>query len=531
MIAATKTMTLQSFFDETYVPKVLSLVTEHTRGKYRSAVRHADRFAGRNVSLADLSDKFIREFSDHLAAAGMSKYMVTTHRQHLRTIAADAQHRGHKTGWLSAVDPLGGNVGGHRRQKFKRDTRGPKARTARLLAKAAAMFANGFSLGEVAKAIDTPAETLHTWKTRYRNVWDSAYAAATDAVISGVRAEATKRAESIRRSAYLQRATAADAALAERGESIAVDDGDAGAGKTVVDLMSDLNASRAWAPNTYNQYRQLVRRVERWSGRVLYCRDFAAPWVNQFLAEADASHLASASVRGIRVHLLALWRAAHEADLCPVEPRKIRHIKLIQKPPSAWLYDEVERTLAAAAKVTGAYGVNDPGTGERIKVEKTKLLRLAIRVFWDTALRSGDAMKLKLSDVADDGLITITQGKTGRWHVCKLHASTLALARSIKRSADSRLIPWGASYEYLRMEFREHVFKPTGLVGSIKTYRKSSATDVELHHPGAGAVHLGHRLSASIAYAHYLDPRIAFKNRPMPTQLAADLSLAKGGGA
>jgi hypothetical protein len=124
----------------------------------------------------------------------------------------------------------------------------------------------------------------------------------------------------------------------------------------------------------------------------------------------------------------------------------------------------------------------------------------------------------------DDGLLHLTQGKTGRWHVCKLHASTLALARSIKRSPQSRLICWGErTYEHFRVEFRKRVFLPLKLEGCIKMFRKGSASDVEMNHPGQGAVHLGHRLTASIAYSHYLDPRVAFRNRAMPTELTADL--------
>jgi hypothetical protein len=85
------------------------------------------------------------------------------------------------------------------------------------------------------------------------------------------------------------------------------------------------------------------------------------------------------------------------------------------------------------------------------------------------------------------------------------------------------LLPWGKCGNYLRQEFRQGVMQQAGLAGSLKKIRKSSASHVELHHPGMGAVHLGHRLSASISHNHYLDPRIVAKNRPMPTELRGDL--------
>ena len=101
------------------------------------------------------------------------------------------------------------------------------------------------------------------------------------------------------------------------------------------------------------------------------------------------------------------------------------------------------------------------------------------------------------------------------------------MAKHIKRPKSGLLVPWSMTAKHRRVCFAKEIVDPLGFQGTMKKLRKSSASDVELHHPGLGGFHLGHRAGRDIARLHYLDPRIIAENRPMPD--TAQVGLAKSG--
>lgn len=524
MNTITATPSVEAYFEEAFVSRHLAAATTKSVRKYLCVIRRTSDYLGRPLQFDDLSDKLTTGLTEWLSSQGMQADRVQVYRQCLRALAADAQQHGVKTGWLSSRDPLAEARGlGNRRQRFKRDTRGPSGENRRKLTKAAALFAGGMKLADVAERLGESLNTLSTWRRRYRSTWDAAYQKASSAVVESVRVEAEKRAQKVKEAAYIQRATSADRMARQVSGKVKRDPGESGTTKRVEELIVDLQAERAWGQGTATQYRRTLESLERWSGRTLCCHEFEVSWVNQYLAELDGSHLAKPTIRSRRIQLVALWNAAFDAGLCSERPSKVRRVKIIQRPPEAWSHDEMELLLKSSAALTGRYCLKDPATGESHRILKSVYWRAFIRTLWDTGLRSGDALRISVGDIAAGGIMQLSQGKTGRWHVCKFHDSTLATIAELKLPKRSRLLPWSKSGNYLREEFRDAIVKPTGLVGSMKKIRKSSASDVELNHPGMGAVHLGHRLSASIAHNHYLDPRIVAKNRPMPTELRCDL--------
>lgn len=525
MSTAIETPSVEAYFEEAFVGRHLADATTKSVKKYLCVIQRTSDYLGRPLQFDDLSDKLTNGLTEWLTSQGMQADRVQVYRQCLRALAADAQQHGVSTGWISSRDPLANPSKGfgNRHQRFKRDTRGPSGENRRKLTKAAALFAGGLKLADVAERLGESLNTLSTWRRRYRSTWDAAYQKASSAVIESVRVEAEKRAAKVKEAAYIQRATSADRMRRQATGEVQRDPGESGTSKRLEELIVDLQAERAWGQGTAYQYRCTVESLERWSGRTLCCHEFEVSWVNQYLAELDGSHLAKPTIRSRRIQLVALWRAAFDAGLCPEPPNKVRRVKIIQRPPEAWSHAEMEELLKAASRLTGRYCLKDPATGESHRILRSVYWRAFVRCLWDSGLRSGDALQISVGDIGDGGIMQLSQGKTGRWHVCKFHPSTLTTFAALKLPQRSRLLPWGKSGNYLRQEFRDGVAKSAGLVGTMKKIRKSSASDVELHHPGMGGVHLGHRLSASISHNHYLDPRIVAKNRPMPTELRGDL--------
>ena len=80
------------------------------------------------------------------------------------------------------------------------------------------------------------------------------------------------------------------------------------------------------------------------------------------------------------------------------------------------------------------------------------------------------------------------------------------------------LLPLPYCKEMFRKQF-EQLVTLSHLDGSLKKIRKSSATNVEMRHPGWGAIHLGHLTGFKTADAHYFDFRIIAARKPNPEEL------------
>lgn len=513
---------LRHFLRDAIFPRRLADVSAGTRRKYESVAARFGDFLGHDALLVDLSGENLAAFRDWLTAQGMRPDRVGLHQTVLRTIAADARAVGEKTGPMTATQRE------RRQQKLRRDLRGPKAKIKRRIVKAAALFANGCALAEIAKRLEVTEHAVHNWRGRYRAFWDAAYGEAIARSLTIVKRKEGENAKLVGDQAFFQKANRAEAALRVQGQTlIQPSDTAAASAKTLAEFLQDMAVERAWEESTKTHYRCVVRRVEKWYGHTLHVTQFSREWMNRFLADLEASGLASATVRGSKVHLLAIWRAACEAGLCYEEPKRLRKIKLRLPPPEAWSREEVRALLARAGQLSGRYGLE----GET-SIARSLFWTLAIRVLWETGLRSNDALSLRRRDVRADGVATIVQHKTERVHVVRVSPATLALLWK-RADNDERVLPWRASREFLRREFAVRILKPLGMRGSLKKLRKSSGTNVELQQLGAGARQLGHAPGSKIAAMHYLDPSLIGANWPMPQPLddGANEPPEKKGGA
>lgn len=297
--------------------------------------------------------------------------------------------------------------------------------------------------------------------------------------------------------------------------------GDAANPITLADFSEQFSQARDIEDSTARQYRYAVNAINAYSKSVeglncrgdegIYASDLSPEFVDSWLRWLTKGHLSRHTIRSRRRHILILWRAAHIAGHTQEPPGKLRIVKAPALPPTCWSIDEMREILKVASSLRGYYS--------QLGCFRSDWWQGAIRLDWDTAVRSCDLFELKSSDIHSNNSIVLVQKKTSRWHVVRIHDSTLRHVKNYRRDDDSRLTPWVMSKNHFTDEFGDIVRK-AGLSGTFKRIRSSSASNVEARYPGAGASHLGHvSRQAAVAVNHYLDPRIVAERRPMPEEL------------
>ncbi len=276
----------------------------------------------------------------------------------------------------------------------------------------------------------------------------------------------------------------------------------------IEDLVEWYGRHRDITPESVRQMGAVVRSFEKWAGRTVHASEFEDDFVNDWVIAMTSNGLAKITAKTRRGRLLTLWRAAHRMGHCETTPGEIRTVKVPFKAPVAWSVEDVRKILDVAESLRWPFRCSNVCRGQ--------FFGLAIRLAWDTALRFCDLTRLEKNEFDAEGVATITQSKTGRWHVVRIHESTRELMMRFVPD-DDRALAWTIEYSNFEHQFKR-IVKRAGLVGPWKKIRKGSASNVELHHSGCGAAHLGH-VAGSIAHNHYLDPRIIGSNRPMPQEL------------
>lgn len=280
---------------------------------------------------------------------------------------------------------------------------------------------------------------------------------------------------------------------------------------TLARYLSDVYCvTREIGDETIRQYRIAVTLFERWRGSAAALTDLDAVEVSAWLRDLAGTR-APATVRAKRVQLMSLWRAAADDGFCPMPTRRVRSVRVPASDPVAWTHAEVCHLLAACSRLKRRH---------RCGLRRSVWWDLAIRVAWDTGLRWGDMVNLRVDQVSQDGLVSVRQSKVRRSIVCQLTPSTMASAASSLQSCPrALLVPWAGSHETFCRQLRHLVRLACIRDGSWKWIRRGSATDVELAERGAATAHLGHAPGSRIAAANYLDPAILGVRQVRPREL------------
>jgi integrase len=272
-------------------------------------------------------------------------------------------------------------------------------------------------------------------------------------------------------------------------------------------------------PGTLRQYVIVADLVERWAGRPVRLDELDERSVSEWLRDYSAT-VRPATVRAKKAAILALWRAASDEGLAedPVA-RRVRRVRVPERVVQAWTKEEVERLLEAAATLPRWH---------RCGVRRSAWRDLAIRVAWDTGLRWGDLVALRVDALGPDGTGVVVQSKTSRAITVRLSAGTLeALRASLAACPRDLVCPWPASGETFRAQVDRLVARAGIRGGTWKWIRRGSGTDVELQAEGAGHRHLGN--TPAVFRVSYEDPAIVGRRTPTPRELLIQaLSRADG---
>lgn len=281
--------------------------------------------------------------------------------------------------------------------------------------------------------------------------------------------------------------------------------------KALLEFVEEYDLERGLTKEAARQYRYAAKSISDWARKPVAVHELEPDTFNRWLRDLQEGHLSPNTVANRRRHLLALWRAAADRQLCEMPPRRLRPVKVPYSPPRAWTVDEIRQLLTVTTRL---------GRTRKGKIPRSIWWTLAVRIAWESGMRLNDVLRLRVEDIQPDGLVVLGQSKTRRPTIFRLTPITMAmLNESLAKHPRKLACPWTSTKESFRRQFTLIVQRAGIRKGSWKWIRRSSATDVEKSCPGAGATHLGHAHGSTIAAKHYLDPYILGAPRVAPTPL------------
>jgi len=251
--------------------------------------------------------------------------------------------------------------------------------------------------------------------------------------------------------------------------------------------------------NTRIQYQVAVRHWARFTnGQQLGDIDDAL--LARFLAEFSKSH-AAPTTNKTRAHLLTILRFAVKRGLL----REVPDVPTLPEPeeaPVAWLREEVERMLKAAACETGDVdGI--PAAPWWVSL---------FRGIYDSGGRIGAVLTVAPAALSLQDATMVLPGwgqKTHRWQICGLSPATVQAIKVIWDDSRERVWPWPycreTLYPHLARICKRAGVPHGGNSGMFHRLRKTHGSYVQAN-GGDAQRSLGH--STPAVTQRYLDPRI-----------------------
>ncbi len=254
---------------------------------------------------------------------------------------------------------------------------------------------------------------------------------------------------------------------------------------------------------TSARYDRAIRTFGEFVGHPIRLEELSDHLASKWVLWLEAGGASPKTCHSFRRDVLTVWRRAAKHKLCDPPSDDIRTVKLPRPNPDAWSIEEVRKILATCDRMTGFFKNGIP---------KSKYLRLLIETAYQTGLRRGDLLRLTVSDVNDDGVISTLMGKTLDGHISTLESETrelfMGMAQRLKEDGDplwEQPLHWPTNertlYALLHKVRRMAGVKTSG---ALQKLRRTGATYVEKQYPGAAMRFLGHR-TPGLAYRHYVD--------------------------
>ncbi len=247
----------------------------------------------------------------------------------------------------------------------------------------------------------------------------------------------------------------------------------------------------------------------RWYGSDPKIAELNCDVVNQWLSALLTTDLSPHTIDGYRRGLRSVWWYAFQEGDNDNPPLRLKKIRKPQQIVEAFTHEQISKLLRAADKFPGFF----PTNGVRLCL----LWRALILSAYSTGLRRGDLLRVKRSQIADDGMAIVVQSKTGH-RVCVQFS--LEAMRAIRAIGDEHefALPWGYHENALARQFRAIRMAADIDRGSFRWLRRSAGSYAEAAQPGAGSRLLGHR-TLSVFNGHYNDESISVSRPVAPPEL------------
>lgn len=278
------------------------------------------------------------------------------------------------------------------------------------------------------------------------------------------------------------------------------------------DYLIDVYAPlRGLSARSITLYRYTLNAFSEFAGHQTTLDDLEELTVSRFLA-ARMTVKAAATVAKDRAQLRALWEMAARRGLAKTWPT-LRRIRVPERVPEAWLTDEFQRLLHAAAQEPGL--IDGVPAGDFWKA--------LVRLLYETGERVSAAMALEWSDVRPDSVLYRAETRKGQTRdiLRSITPSCHAAIEAIRRPRAMVFAwPFAKSMLWYRMgRICRRAGLPSDRRSKFHRIRRTTAS----HYAAAGgdAQRLLDHSSPAVT-RRYLDPRI------LPEIRASDLLPSVG---
>lgn len=278
---------------------------------------------------------------------------------------------------------------------------------------------------------------------------------------------------------------------------------------TLAEYAARFLSERDVSPLYAMQIKLYARKLCEFAGKELTIAELDYPLVNDWLVYLKESGKAPHSVCTMRGMILAIWNAAYVDELNENPPLRVRKVKKPRLIIECYKHSEIQQLLDAAAATRG-YDANGN--------KRSDFWQAMFHAAYSSGLRRGDLLAVRRDRVADDGLCTVIQHKTGYPITVRFSPQAMEWALRLK-PVDGLLLPWAYRLDSFTFAF-QRVRNRAGLSkGSFRWLRRSAGSYAEAEQNGAGSRILGHRDHGVFA-RHYEDTAITATKPVEPPPMA-----------
>lgn len=267
---------------------------------------------------------------------------------------------------------------------------------------------------------------------------------------------------------------------------------------------------RARSPRTKYLYVSTINSFEKFLERKALVSDFNDVTVNKYLTWHRERGHTPATCNKERHNILAMWRFAYRKKILEDWP-DVRSEPVPKRTPLAWTQKEIESLFMACRMLDGDYGT----------IPARLWWRGLLLVLWDSAERITAIMGLSWECFDKDMTwlhipASLRKGKHED-RVYKMGTETTETLKAIRKHAKGKdVFPWPFSETYLWNRFSKLLKLAklgSGKMSMFHRIRRSVASHYEA--AGGDATELLGHSDRRVTRRHYLDPRIAPKQKPI----------------